>query len=96
MRGTLDLLIERREALVARCAEQRNRLVEAFDGVQRGTQPYQLVSDAWHAVRSRPLLFGLVAVVAAVAGPRRLFSLLGRGITAYSLARRVWGLARRG
>ena len=95
MKNALDELIERREALAARCAEQRGQLVEALDGVRRGTTPYQLALDAWQAVRSHPLVFGGVALAAAGAGPRRVVTMLGRGIAAYSLARRLWSLARR-
>jgi hypothetical protein len=91
----LNQLIERREALVARCAEQRDQLGQAIDGVRRGAAPLQAALGTWHAVKSRPLLFGLVALVAAVAGPRRLVSMLGTAFTFYSLARRLARLGRR-
>jgi len=94
--SSLKQLIARREALVARCAEQRDQLGQAIEGVRRGAAPYQVAAGAWHAVKSRPLSFGLVALVAAAAGPRRLLSMLGTALSVYSLVRRLARLGRRG
>lgn len=94
MKTALDDLVARREALATRCAQQRQQLTDALDGVRRGSTPYRLALDAVHAVRSHPLLFVAVALAAATAGPRRLVRAIGQGLTAYSLARRLLDLAR--
>jgi len=93
--SALNQLIEQREALVARCTEQREQLAESIGGVRRGLLPAQVALSAWRAARSHPLLIGIAVVAATAAGPRRLLSLLGTALTFYSLAQRVTGLARR-
>lgn len=94
MSSGLEQLIEERQALVARCAAQRAQLSAAIDGVRRGLVPAQAALGAWNAVKAHPLLIGLAAVAATAAGPRRLLSWAGTGLTLYSLVRRIAQLVR--
>jgi hypothetical protein len=89
VKTSLQELIERRDALVARSAAQREELARAVAGVRRGLLPGGLALDAWRLVKSRPLLAGLAVGLLVAVRPRRLLAWVSTGLTLYSLVHRL-------
>jgi hypothetical protein len=79
--------IERqRIMLVERSSAQRAALADTASPLARRLGALDRVVTA---VRSRPVMIGLVAGALAVFGPRRLLAWAGRAAAAYSLLRRI-------
>jgi len=91
MSAHLAELAARREALVARSAQQRAGMREAMRGIRRGLALADRTLSIVDRIKRKPLAAALVAAAIALllASPRRTFKWVSYGLSAYSLVREL-------
>lgn len=87
-------VVHRKERLVARAAEQRDRLADDLRAWQRPIEMVERGIAATRFLRAHPALVALALVVVAVLGRRRLLRWLGRGLVVWRSWRAMQGWVR--
>ncbi|PWT76109.1 MAG: hypothetical protein C5B46_01740 [Proteobacteria bacterium] len=84
-------LAARRQALVAKCEQQRALLREAARGVRRGFAWADGTVAILHRVQRKPLAAAIFTVLAGllIASPGRALKWVSYGLTGYSLFRQL-------
>jgi hypothetical protein len=84
-------LAARRQALIAKCEQQRALMREAMRGVSRGLAVADKTFAILHRVQRRPLAVAIFTALAGllVASPGRALKWLSYGLTGYSLFRQL-------
>jgi hypothetical protein len=91
MRTHLRDLAARREALLAKAAEQRTAAADAAAGLRGGLASIERTVGILRYLGRKPLVIAIAAAVAGllIAKPRQSAKWLGYAITAYTLFRRA-------
>lgn len=82
-------LAQKREALQARCAAQRQELGELTYQLKMSLSRVDRVVHLVRRTLSKPILIGLVVAIGFLVGPRRLIRLASRGAFVFSVVRRL-------
>ena len=91
MKTQLRDLAARREALLAKAAEQRTAAAEAAAGLRGGLTSIERTVGILRYLGSKPLVIAVATAVAGllIAKPRQTAKWLGYAITAYTMFRRA-------
>jgi hypothetical protein len=95
MKSRLRAHIERRKALVARCATLRGEARQQFVQVGRSLWVADLAMDAGRALKRRPLIVAAIVGALVVAQPARILRWLSRGFALYSFVQNIRAMGRR-
>lgn len=96
MNQTADRLAQRRATLVDRARAQRAELIANLEGLARPARSVERGARLLQSIRSHPLVAMAIAALVLLYRPRRTLKWIGRAVTLYSFARKLFTAFGRG